>query len=274
MKWIHQLHYTFPAGLSHDKWHKLNVKNDTANGLPIICQLAMCGAPGVWRHIRICTSKTMTMHNSTSFRYIGGSLGSVMSLMTSGQTQYISQSHLAIMSGNTIFSCCVGIHNTGSQDHWSVAAFASIRSKLRRTGESSACVLSHVTKSLVQPFWQSPFGPETLKAIVSILVNYGTLLSYLWQSRRICWHLIEILVYQRILTICLELHYDSYRTVHLQIPFSTDTLGEMQYLGQNMRNVSLIRGKASALAGIWSQFRCTGMAWVYFLITDWLLHIC
>ena len=32
MKSIDKLHYTFPAGLSHDKWQKLNVENDAAKG--------------------------------------------------------------------------------------------------------------------------------------------------------------------------------------------------------------------------------------------------
>jgi len=32
MKSIDKLHYMFPAGLSYDKWHKLNVVYDAAKG--------------------------------------------------------------------------------------------------------------------------------------------------------------------------------------------------------------------------------------------------
>jgi hypothetical protein len=32
MKSIDKLHYTFPAGLSHDKWYKLNIEHDAVKG--------------------------------------------------------------------------------------------------------------------------------------------------------------------------------------------------------------------------------------------------
>jgi len=36
LKSIDKLHYTFPAGLSHDKWHKLNIEHDAAKGLELL----------------------------------------------------------------------------------------------------------------------------------------------------------------------------------------------------------------------------------------------
>jgi hypothetical protein len=32
MKSIDKLHYTFLAGLSHNKWHKVNIEDDAAKG--------------------------------------------------------------------------------------------------------------------------------------------------------------------------------------------------------------------------------------------------
>jgi len=36
MKWIDKVHYTFPAGLSHDNWQKLNIEYDVAMGFELL----------------------------------------------------------------------------------------------------------------------------------------------------------------------------------------------------------------------------------------------
>jgi len=47
MKSIDKLHYAFPAGLSHDKWHKLNAMHDAAQGFEafVSCEIVVHQEP-------------------------------------------------------------------------------------------------------------------------------------------------------------------------------------------------------------------------------------
>jgi len=72
--------------------------------------------------------------NSTTFSYTRVSSESVMSLVTTDQALHIRQSHLAIMSGEAILSCCVRIRDAGSQICSYAVAFVTIWSKFTCAG--------------------------------------------------------------------------------------------------------------------------------------------
>jgi len=126
MKSIDKLHHTFPAGLSHDKWHNLNIAHNTAMGFEsfVRCKFVVHRKPEATYAFR--SQSNGKTHNSTTFRYTGESSGPVMSLVTTDQAMHICQFHLAIMSGEARLSCCVRIRDTGSQIHSNAAAFAGI----------------------------------------------------------------------------------------------------------------------------------------------------
>ena len=109
MKAIDKLHYTFPAGLSHDKWHKLNIEHDAAMGFEsfVNCEFVVHRKPEAMYAFR--SQSNGKMNNSTTLRYTGESSGPFMSLVTPDQALHICEFHLAIISGEAILSCCVTI---------------------------------------------------------------------------------------------------------------------------------------------------------------------
>jgi len=82
MKSIDKLHYAFPAGLSHDKWHKLNIEHDIAMGFKSFahCEFVVHRKPEAMYAFR--SQRHGKTHNSTTFRNTRESSGPVMSLVT------------------------------------------------------------------------------------------------------------------------------------------------------------------------------------------------
>ena len=89
MKSIDKLHYMFPAGVSHDKLHKLNIEQDAAKGFESLvrCEFVVHRKPETMYVFR--SQSNGKKHNSTTFRYTGEFSGSVMSFKTTDQALHI-----------------------------------------------------------------------------------------------------------------------------------------------------------------------------------------
>ena len=197
MKSIDKLHYTFPAGLFHNKRHELNIEHDAAMRFEsfVRCDFEVRWMPEAMYALR--SQSNGKTHNSTTFRYTGESSGPVMSLVTTDQALHICQFHLAIMSGKAILSCCVGIRDTGSQIHSNATALAHIWLKFRCAGESSAYVLSRVITAPAQHICQSHLALRHSRRYWVLRWEYETPLAYSWQTRIFCWHLIDVQVHRK-----------------------------------------------------------------------------
>ena len=126
MKSIDKLHYTFLAGLSHDKWHTFNIEHDAAMSFESFVRCEFVVDRKLEATYAFRSQSNGKTHNSTTFRYTGESSGPVMSLVTTDQALHICQFHMAIMSGEARLSCCVRIRDTGSQIHITAATFPGI----------------------------------------------------------------------------------------------------------------------------------------------------
>jgi len=198
MKSIHQLHYTFPAGLSQAKWHKLNIEYDAAKGFEsfVHCECVVNQKPGA-TYAFWSQSNAKKKHNSTTFRYTGESSGSVMSLMTMDRVLHICQSHLAILSGEAILSCCDRIRDTRSQICCNAAASAGIWSKFWCAGESSAYVFSRVMTAPAQHICQSHLALRPTRWYWVLQFEHETRLTHSRQTRSFWWYLIEVQVHRK-----------------------------------------------------------------------------
>ena len=195
MKSIDKLHYTFPAGLSHVNWHKLNIEHDAAMGFEsfVHCKFVVHRKPEATS--AFWSQSNGKSHNSTTFTYTWESSGPVMSLVTTDQALHICQFHLAILSGEAILSCCVRIRETGSQIHSNATALAGIWSKFRCAREFSAYVLSRSMTAPAQHICQSRLALRHSRRYWVFRWEYETWLAYLWQTRSFCWHLLEVPVH-------------------------------------------------------------------------------
>jgi len=177
MKSIDKLHYTFPAGLSHDKWQKLNVENDAAKGFESFVSCEFVVHQKAWGHVLIWKSKQW----KTIIQQFLGALRnpqSVMSLVTTDQALDCCRSHLARKSGEAKLSCCVRLQDTSMRILTSAATFAGIWSNFRCTRESSAYVLSRVLTAPAQHICQFHLALRQSRRYWVLRLDYETPLAY------------------------------------------------------------------------------------------------
>jgi len=128
-------------------------------------------------------------------------------------------------------------------------------------GESSAHVLSRVLTAPALHICQSHLALRHSRWYWVLRLEYETQLPYSWQSRCFCWHMIDIQVHREGLG---SYPYDRSITAYLPIP------GEIQSVWAILSTFvgiwdtgSLIRGKDTAFASLWSKFWCTVESWAY-----------
>jgi len=177
----------------------------------------------VWGHVPISKSKQW----KSIIQPFPGALGnaqSVMSPMTTDQALNFGQYHLARKSSKAKLSYCVKLRDTSLRSRSSAATFSAMWWKFRCAGESPAYVPSCIMTAPAQRICQSHLALRHSRRYWVLQLESQTRLAYSWQSRSFWWHLIEVLVYQWILSICLQSRSDSSSTAHLPIPFATETL--------------------------------------------------
>jgi hypothetical protein len=191
MKWIHILHSTLSAGLSDDKWCKLNIEYDAAPGFKpfVICEIAVHWKPEVMFIFLSQNNEKLIIHPLPGRP---GTPRSVMSLVTTHQVPNICQSHLSRTSGDTTISCCVGIQATGSQSCSNPTAFATIWSKFCCTVDSSVYVLSRTMTAPVHPICQFHLALRQSRQYWVLQLEYNTQPAYSWQSPSFSWRWIEV----------------------------------------------------------------------------------
>jgi len=149
---------------------------------------------------------------------------------------------------------CVILWDSGTPIPSEAAGFAAVWLQFRCTGELSAYVLSRVMTHPAPLNCQSILARRKSRWYWVLLSEFETQLAWSWQSRSYCGHMINVNVHQRVLgTYCHDLHgvisnpiLQSTQSTRLMS--SHDTIWEMS---------SLIRGKATACAGLPSLFRNT-----------------
>jgi len=143
------------------------------------------------------------------------------------------------------------------------------------TGESSGCVMSLIRPDQSLHICQSHLAKKSVKEILSCCFRIR---DTSWQIRSMPQHSLPYDWSSRAPEN--PQHTSWVELLQLQHSISGnriwywDTLGDIHYLGQNMRHNLLICGKTAAFASIWSMFRCTRKTWVHFHIATQSPHIC
>ena len=151
-------------------------------------QLRIWGAPEAWSHVHITNDKVTLIHVQVR-RSVVGKCRMIRSDRSS--TAYLPITFINKTVWVIVKNLCLRMWHS-SLIRGEAGAFAPIWSKFRCTGESWA----YLCDRSITAYSPIPFGNQNrLGENEYLCQRMRYRITYLWQSRRFCWHIIEVQVH-------------------------------------------------------------------------------